>query len=98
MHGAMLVGRVCRLRFLDILRKNDARWRALGECYTERTINDVTQLRRRGNHLHIFLRNVLEQCNEVDLLLKLSSERGPRFLSHDRDNGLISQVLRELKS
>ena len=48
----------------------------------------------RRRHLHVLVRDVLEQRQQVDLLLVVAAERGARLLADDGDDRLMVQLAR----
>src|SRR4029453_1843428 len=54
-----------------------------------RTVDEMPNLRRVDSHLDVFVRDVLEECDEVDFLLIVPAEPHPRLLTDDREHGLV---------
>ena len=92
MRGAVLVCRRRGLLFLDVLRQHDAGRRAARERDAECTIDHVSHLRGRRHHLHVFVRDVLEERDEIDLLLEVCPERGAGLLADDGDHRLVVRL------
>ena len=74
MGHAVLMSRFGVRCLLDVLRQHDACGRPMGKGDAKRAIDDVAHLNRRGHHLHVLVRDVLEQRNEVDFLLKVRTQ------------------------
>jgi hypothetical protein len=55
----------------------------------DRPIDQVANLFRRGGHVHVFARDVLEQRHQIDFLLVVAAEHSARGLPDDRDDGLM---------
>ena len=52
-------------------------------------IDQMPHLRRRRSHVHVLVRDILEERNEIDFLLVIAAQRGARLLAHDRDDRLV---------
>ena len=89
MGHAVLMSRFSVRCLLDILRQHDACGRPTGTCDAKRAIDDVAHLHWRGHHLHVLVRDVLEQRDEVDFLLKVRTQRHTALLAHNCDHGLM---------
>ena len=86
----MLVGRrFDRFHVLHVIRKNKARYRALVACDPYRAIDEMPHLRRDRRHLHVLVRDILEERQEVDFLLVIAAECGALLLADDRHDGLM---------
>src|SRR5581483_3570241 len=92
-HGAMLARRLFhRLEVLYVVRKDDAGNGALVARDTHRAIDQLTNLLRRGYHVHILVRHVLEQGDQVDFLLIVTAECGALLLSDDGYDWLVVEL------
>ena len=58
----------------------------------QRAVDEVADLGRLHRHLHVLVRDVLEQRSEVDLLLVVAAEPGPGLLADDRDDRLVVEL------
>ena len=57
-----------------------------------RAVDQVPHLRRLDRHLHVLVRDVLEQRDEVDLLLVVAAEAHARLRADDRQHRLMVQL------
>ncbi len=55
-------------------------------------VDQVADLAGLGGHLHVLVRDVLEQRGEVNLLLVVAAEAEPRLLADDRDDRLVVEL------
>jgi hypothetical protein len=92
MHGAVLASRWLGGELLDVVRHDDAGRRTLRTRDAQRTVDDVTHLLRRHDHLDVLARDVLEQHGKIDFLLVAPAERRPRLLPDDRDDRLVIEL------
>jgi hypothetical protein len=47
---------------------------------------------RVGRHVHVLVRDVLEERRQVDFLLVIAAERGHRLLADDCDDRLVVEL------
>ena len=80
----MLARRVFRIHLLNIIGNDDAAYGTLGLGNAHGAVDDMAHLRRRRHHMHVFMRNILEQGNKIDFLLVTAPHRGAFLLA---DNG-----------
>jgi hypothetical protein len=81
-----------RLHRRQVVRHDHTRDRPLRQRDPHRAIDQVPDLRRLHRHLHVLVRDVLEQRHEVDFLLVVAAERGPRLLSDDGDDRRVVEL------
>lgn len=81
-----------RVRFLDIVGKDDRGNAALGAGNADGTVDQVARLRGRRAELDVLTGDILEQAGEIDLLLEMAAERRPRCLTHDGDDRLVVEL------
>ena len=55
-------------------------------------IDEMTRLRRLHHHVHVLVRDILEQHLQVDFLLVIPTERRARLLSDYRNDRLVIQL------
>ena len=58
---------------------------------------EMPDLRRRGRHVHVLMRDILEERDKIDLLLVIAAERRARLLADDGHHRLVIH-LRVVKS
>ena len=93
MDRAVLVRRrLDRLLGRHVVRNDEARHRALVERDAHRAVDEVADLRGDGRHVHVLVRDVLEERGQVDLLLVAAAERRHRLLADDRDDRLVVEL------
>lgn len=78
--------------FLEIVRHDHSRDRALGQRNPASAIDQVSHLRRFGRHVHVLAGDVLVQADQIDLLLVVAAEPGPRLLTDDRHHRLMVEL------
>src|SRR3954468_7027461 len=76
------------IEFLEIVGKYDAGHGPFDARDTDGAVDEVAHLFRSGRHVHVLVRDVLEERNEVDLLLVVAAERRPCLLPDERDHRL----------
>ena len=85
-------GLLDRVHLLHVVRHDDAGDGALGQRDADRAVDQVADLRGVASHLHVLVRHVLEQREQVDLLLVVAAERRARLLADDRDDRLVVEL------
>ena len=76
----------------NVVRDDQAGDSALVHGDSDRAIHEMTHLLRRGRHLDVLVRDILEQGRQIDLLLIGAAERRARLLPHDRDDRLMVEL------
>src|SRR5687768_7771509 len=84
MNRAVFVRRFLPIHVLNIVGNDNAADCALSQRDTQGAIEDMTHLRWRRDSVHVFMRHILEQRNQVDFLLVTASQRCTFLLT---DNG-----------
>ena len=79
-------------RFLDVVGNDDRGDGPLGQRDPAGTIHQMTDLSGLHRHLHELVSHVLEQGRQVDLLLVVATEAGPRLLANDRHHRLVIEL------
>jgi hypothetical protein len=77
---------------LNVVGNDDAGHRPLGVGDAQRPVDEVSNLLGFGGHVHVLVRDVLEQRQEVDLLLVAAPEGGTRLLADDREHRLVIEL------
>jgi len=80
------------VEFLDVGGDDDRRGRALGQGDADGPVQDVRQLFRDSDHLHVVAGDVLEQGEQVDFLLVGAAHGAAVGLADDRDDGHVVQL------
>ncbi len=90
MHGAVFARRrFDRRHVLHVIRKNHAGDGALVARDAHRAVDQVTHLLRRRHHVHVLVRDVLEQGKQIHFLLVIAAERHPVLLADERHHRLM---------
>ena len=55
-------------------------------------LHQIRGVNIRYNHLYVFVGDVAEQRDQLDLLLIMSAQCGSRLLAHDRDHRLMVEL------
>src|SRR4029450_7074072 len=86
-------GRIISGRLFGKIVGNDQRCHGpLIERNAMRTVDEMPNLCRVDSHLDVFVRDVLEEGDEVDFLLIVPAEPHPRLLTDDREHGLVIEL------
>ena len=78
-----------RVQLLHVVRKDDARDGALRPRDPHRAVDQVAHLLGGRRHVHVLVRDVLEERQQIYLLLILAADRGAWRLADDRDDRLV---------
>ena len=89
MNGGVCMWRRFVRELLHVAGNDDACRTARRERNAKRAIDHVSSLLGRRDHLHVFVRDIVEQRQQIDLLLKVPTQGGTRFLTDDRDDRLM---------
>lgn len=63
-----------------------------GLCDAHGTIHEMPDLSWAAGHVHVFMRDVFEQGDEIDLLLIVATEGGPALLPDDGYHRLVIEL------
>ena len=85
----MLVRRLLGFELLNIAGQDDARRHPMSQRNAECAIDHVAKLGRDRHHLDVFVGDILEERQQIDLLLKLASQGTARLLPADRHDWLV---------
>jgi hypothetical protein len=81
-----------RLQFLDVVGNDDAGHAAQGLRDAHRAVYRMAHLFRHGHHVHVLVRHVLEQRDQVHFLLVVAADRHARRLADDGHYRLVVQL------
>jgi hypothetical protein len=84
--------RVHHVLLLDVVGHDYAGDGPLGQGDAHRPIDEVAGLGGIGGHVHVLVRHVLEQGDQVDLLLVAAAQRHPVLLADDRHHRLVVEL------
>lgn len=93
--GRHHVERICRgrpLQLLHVRREDDAGRRASGHGCADRRVQQAGQLLGHRHHVHVVVRDILEQRDQVDLLLVVAAHRAAGRLTDDRHHGHVVEL------
>lgn len=92
-HGPMFAGgRLHRRQILHIVWKNDAGHAAPLQGDAHGAVDHVARLFGGRGHLHVIVRHVLEQADQVDFLLVVAAQGAAGLLADQGHDGLMVQL------
>ena len=89
MHRAVLAGRPLERQSLHVIGDDHASHRPPGNGYAQCAVDNVFDLLRGDDHLHVIMRDILEQRHQIHFLLVAAAERGARLLADDGEHRLM---------